>query len=105
MAWESRGNRRYLYRKKRVNGRVVSEYIGTGLIAEYTTQLDKVERLTKQYQRLEFDDMRSRHCEIDSTIDDIGDKLQVLIDAALLVSGHHTHKRQWRKKRGYNRNS
>ena len=44
MAWETRGNREYLYRKKRVNGRVVSEYVGTGFQAELIARIEAIRR-------------------------------------------------------------
>lgn len=34
MAWEKRGNRSYFYQKKRIGGKVKSEYVGAGEVAE-----------------------------------------------------------------------
>ncbi|MBX7253223.1 MAG: hypothetical protein K1X50_14675 [Candidatus Promineofilum sp.] len=40
MGWETRGNGTYYYRKARDGGRVVSEYIGAGMLAEAYAELD-----------------------------------------------------------------
>ncbi len=48
MAWESRGNGSYYYRKQRIGGRVVSEYVGQGEVAGLVAQLDAIERTKEQ---------------------------------------------------------
>jgi hypothetical protein len=46
MAWENRPRGgRYYVRKQRINGKMVSEYIGTGESALLVAQMDKLARL------------------------------------------------------------
>ena len=51
MAWESRGNNEYYYRKQRIGDRVVSEYVGHGWLAEAVATLDEIERLEREQER------------------------------------------------------
>ena len=48
MSWEARGNKRYYTRSRRINGRVVREYIGAGLLAEAAATLDSAARAERQ---------------------------------------------------------
>ena len=40
MGWETRGNGTYYYRKVRRGGRVCSEYVGRGLVADMLADID-----------------------------------------------------------------
>jgi hypothetical protein len=50
MAWE----RGYYYCVRKVNGRVVREYVGTGEVAELVAQMDALERERRQLEALEL---------------------------------------------------
>lgn len=95
MAWETRGNRDYLYRKKRVNGRVVSEYLGTGYHAKLLEMRDARTAAQRNAEREE----RRRQDAIDKEIKRHSGELRKLVNSVLVASGYHQHKRQWRKKR------
>ena len=95
MAWEKRGNKRYYYRKRRQGGRVVSEYVGAGELAETCAQLDALERQLRQAERQRLQELRA----LDAQLNHVCDLIRALTYAALLTTGHHTHKGQWRKKR------
>jgi hypothetical protein len=100
-AWESRRKgREYYYKKRRVGGAVVSEYIGAGLLGELTKRADKQARQKAEVQRQAWQEVNRREEAIDRQIDEVGAQVQALVDAALLVSGYHQHRRQWRKQRG-----
>lgn len=101
MGWEIRKGSKGLYytRSKRVNGRVVREYIGTGPAAEIVAEQDELERKQRQMDREKFDRQKEVQSSIDRKIDEETRLVQALTRAVLLVNGYHKHKGQWRKKR------
>ena len=95
MAWEQRGNTHYYYRKVRQGDRVYSEYVGSGPLARACADLDEFERQLRQAERAKRETLRALDAELDS----VSGLIRALTHAALLSTGHHTHKGQWRKKR------
>jgi hypothetical protein len=97
MGWE-RG--RYYTRSKKVNGRVVREYIGTGRIAELVAQTDALER---QQRVAELNARRAEQAEaeaLNDLLNDLNDLADLAARAALLAAGFHLHKRgEWRRRR------
>ena len=102
MALESRGKKSYYYRKRRVGQRVISEYVGTGLMGKYAQILDEHERHQSEIERQALRALELREAAIDRQIDDIGAQLAQWVTAELLVAGYHQHKRVWRKRRDRN---
>jgi hypothetical protein len=99
MGWE----RGYYYRVRKVNGRVVREYVGTGEVAELIAQVDELqqeERLLKALeQRQEKDELKA----LDADLKAVNEKIDLATRAALLASGFHLHKRgEWRRRRVQN---
>lgn len=97
MAWEKRGNRNYFYRKRRVKGKVESEYVGGGEIAGFIAER---ERLEKQINNVAAERLKQRRIEadaLDDQINELSELNQMLVDALFLMNGYHRHKRQWRK--------
>ena len=95
MAWEERNGHKYFYRKQREGNRVISEYIGDGVVAELYAQA--CQEKEKSIQR-----ERERRREITATnaqVDDICKALNNAVRAWLLALGYHQHKREWRKRR------
>lgn len=99
MAWEERNGRRYYYTKERVGSRVVSHYVGAGLIAPLCAQRDEEERAKKAAERAALRREIEKQDAIDARIDAVCKLAEKLVTAALIASGYHQHKRQWRKKR------
>ena len=99
MGWETRGNGRYYYRKTRRGGRVRSEYLGAGLVAELRAEADDLSR-----QRRQLED-EARRAEVDAerrtaaTLAEVDRMVQDLTAAALIAAGYHAHRRQWRRQR------
>jgi len=95
MAWEQRGNRRYYYRKRRAGRRVVSEYVGSGELAEAAAALRVLKRESRLARRRRWAAIRA----FDAPVDRACDLVQALASGLLLVTGHRLHKGQWRKTR------
>jgi hypothetical protein len=100
MGWESRGNGRYYYRKRKVAGRVISEYAGAILDGRLMEQLDQDARQKATIRRKAWQTLKDREKAIDQQINEITNAVNNYVAGFLLVSGHHLHKRQWRKQRG-----
>ena len=96
MGWE-RG--RYYTRSKKVNGRVIREYVGAGRIGELASRFDELERERKKLARAEERARRAELDSLDASIDEFCDLTDSLARAALHVAGFHQHKGEWRKQR------
>lgn len=99
MGWEQRGNKKYYYRKRREGDRVVSEYVGSGPLAELASTLDNLTRQEQSLQREQMQREREAIRALDTEVEDVCTVIRVLTYGALLAAGYHTHKGQWRKKR------
>jgi hypothetical protein len=99
MAIENRNGRQYYYRKRRVGRRVISEYQGGGEFGMFLAELDGLDReqirAKRQAERLELAQWMACDQEVNQVLDLCTD----LATAALLASGFHTHKGQWRRMR------
>jgi hypothetical protein len=103
MGWEERNGRRYLYRKRRIRRRVVSEYIGAGDLAEAISALDDLSRLEASLKQAEWREQRAAERALDHQIDHVIDMARILAAAELLANGYHQHGGQWRRRRDGNR--
>ena len=99
MAWETRGNRSYFYRKKRVGGKVKSEYIGGGEVAKLIARREQLERQVSDAAAERSKREREAADALDERINELSEINRILVDALFLINGYHQHKRQWRKKR------
>ena len=102
MAWETRGNGCYYYRKRRFGQTVTSVYHGNGPVAELLSILDELERerrivmsLNRLAQRIEWEADQ----DLDRALDEVADLARALKEAVLLANGCYQHRRQWRKRR------
>ena len=99
MGWEQRHGRSYYYRKVREGGRVRSEYVGSGIVAQICAGDDEDKRRDRAAKRAADLATRQGEAEIDRQLADVGSALAVMTDATLYAAGFHKHKGQWRKKR------
>jgi hypothetical protein len=99
MGWTHKG--RYYTRSRRVNGRIVREYIGGGRVGELVAQMDALERQKRETERA-CDQMEREEVELlDAPFAELNELAELLAHAALLATGYQQHKRgEWRKKRG-----
>ena len=104
MAWETRGNCRFYYRSKRINGKVVKEYVGgddpeTRLIVE----LDRQNRAKRQEAIEAVRRTQNRLDEATKPLTVFISNLDVLVQAELLAGGYHYRKGEWRRRRYANK--
>jgi hypothetical protein len=97
MAWE----RGYYYQVRKVDGRVVRQYVGKGEIGELAARVDaflRTERQAKAHTRKAEQEQLEA---IESDVDRLCERSDHLVRAALRAAGYHQHKRgEWRKRRG-----
>src|SRR5262249_23019262 len=88
-------------RSRKVNGRVVREYVGSGRVGELVAQLDAIERQEREEARESRKAERAELEALDAPLDDLDALVNLLARAALLAAGFHQHKRgEWRRRRG-----
>jgi hypothetical protein len=93
---ESRGSNLYYYRKRRVGGRVVSEYVGRGPVAALSAQLDEAERAEEKVRRARERGEREAAEALDELLDAIGAALNTAAACELVAAGCHNWKGEWR---------
>lgn len=99
MAWETRGGRRYYYRKVWKDGRCFSVYEGAGVLAELKAEQDEEARAQGQRRASDTRAELAALDAVDAMIDRQWRDVKAAADAALEDAGYHRHKRQWRLKR------
>lgn len=87
------------YRSRRTGNRVRAEYVASGYIGYLLLQKDLSDQVRQQAEQEAWQAEMAKQDALDQEIDAVGRHLQALVDAAFLVAGYHTHKRQWRKQR------
>lgn len=103
MSWD-RG--RYYTRSKKVNGRVVREYIGSGEVAELAAQIDAINRDKRETERAARRAEKAALESLDAPLKVLNDLADLLARASLLAAGYQQHKRgEWRKRRGSHKQS
>jgi len=98
MAWETRnGGGRYYTRSKRVGGRVVREYIGTGPTAELAAEADAARRAQREQERRAWNRTKE---EIEASEDAL-EQLREAVCGLLADAGFYRHHRgEWRRRGG-----
>ena len=99
MAWETRGTGRYYYRKKRVGGRVVSEYIGQGQTAQTIAEIEATYHQLHHSLSMLAQAEREAEADQEAAFDALARQIAALTRGTLLLAGCHTHKGQWRRQR------
>jgi hypothetical protein len=101
MGWEQRGGGLYYYRSRRVNGRVVKEYVGASLVAELQAIVDEANRGSERTRMEAVKAEHERLEELDAELDAACGVIGLIARAALVAAGYRQHKRgEWRLKRG-----
>src|SRR5262245_18172062 len=101
MGWE-RG--RYYTRSRKVQGRVVREYVRTGRVAERAARMDALEREQRRLADLALRGEKDELSSLDTDMNELSQTAELVARAALLAAGFHQHKRgEWRKRREQDR--
>lgn len=100
MSWETRARGGHYYtRSRKVNGRVVREYVGCGPEAEQVAASDAERTAKREAERAVVRAERERVQAIDTEFANLHRTVDLLTRGALLAAGFEHHKRQWRKRR------
>ena len=101
MGWEIRGSKRYYTRSRRVDGRVVREYVGGGIAGEYAAELDAAARRKRQQELDRERELQRKAKEFDKEIEEFDSAADDVARVILLVAGNHQHNRgEWRRRHG-----
>ena len=96
MAWE-RG--RYYTRSRKVDGRVVREYIGGGVIGELAAREDAVRRERRELERESWRLEREEMDAFDDSVEKVCLMADVISKAVMAAAGFHQHRGEWRRRR------
>jgi hypothetical protein len=100
MAVVHRGGRTYIYRSVRRDGRVTSEYGGSGESARLIARMEAIERDERDFERWREQEERRELDELERSIDELVRQSKALAREALAAAGYHQHDRgKWRKRR------
>jgi hypothetical protein len=101
MPWEQRGDKRYLYRCGRRNGRSCRVYVGTGPAAELAAAIDDLARLKRESERRDLQAEQARLTDVERVLRVLSQGADLLSRAALVAAGYHRHARgEWRRRVG-----
>jgi hypothetical protein len=90
-----------LQRSVRRNGKVTSEYRGSGDAALFGAYLDALDRLDAAYDRAGAREQQEETDELDRAVQSIYEMARARAEEALRAAGFHQHHRgEWRKRRG-----
>lgn len=103
MAWESRNGRgRYYTRSRKVNGRIVREYVGSGELAELLAEQDEIQREARRLQAEAWQKEKARLQAEAQAVAALCAEVDLLASAVLLEAGFYRPDRgQWRQKRSW----
>ena len=101
MSWQSpNGKGRYYTRSRRVNGKVVREYIGKGELAHAMSALQDARNEFRKSKRAALLSAQQELDELETTMNDYFDRVDTIMKNTLACAGYHRQSRgPWRKQR------
>lgn len=99
--WERRERGGLYYtRSRKVDGRVVREYIGGGLLGQFAALQDEHERRQREEQAAYWGEEQEDLDALEAPVAELSEASDLLVRAALLASGYRQHNRgEWRLRR------
>jgi hypothetical protein len=96
MGWEKG---RYYTRSRKVNGRVVREYVGAGDVGLLAAELDAIERERRAHERESWRTEKEEIEAFDKSIAKVCQMADVIAKAVMVAAGFHRHRGEWRRRR------
>ena len=101
MAWEERERGgRYYTRSWREGGRVLREYVGTGLLAELAAEEDRAKRELEEERREREREELERLKALAAPVLELSEAAEILAHAHLVAAGYRKRKGEYRRARG-----
>jgi hypothetical protein len=96
MGLKYRNGNVYYYENRRVRGRIVSEYVGSGVMALIAHRYAQERKEEREAKRRATERRRAEFINLDAEIDSLIDSINTLSRGELIASGFYQHNRQWR---------
>jgi hypothetical protein len=101
VGWESRGNRFYYYRSRKVGGRVVKEYCGGGFAGQLAADADQRERAEASQRDTVARRLDGEVATVDVDVARLSKFVDALTADVLHAAGFYRHHRgEWRRRSG-----
>ena len=99
--WEKRERGGLYYtRSRKVNGKVVREYVGGGPVGKIAALEDEYERRRREEEAVFWKEEREHLEALAAPVEEMCETSEVIARAVLVASGYHRHNRgEWRKRR------
>jgi hypothetical protein len=100
MPWERRERGGLYYtRSKKVNGKVVREYVGGGVLGEIAARMDALERRQREEEAGRWKEKRKCLEQKAAFLLELEEATKILTTAHLIAAGCHKHHGEWRRLR------
>jgi len=96
MGWEKG---KYYTRSRKVNGRLVREYVGGGEVGAFAAQLDAMERERRAWARESLRIEKEETEAFDNSVAKICQMADLIAKAAIVAAGFHCYHGEWRRRR------
>jgi hypothetical protein len=96
MGLEQRKGKINYYKKRRIGSRVVSEYVGGGLLAVVAHKHAQERKEEGRVKAQETERQRAETLNLEAEIDTLIGNINALSAGILTASGFYQHNRQWR---------
>ena len=96
MGWEKG---RYYTRSRKVNGRVVREYVGGGAVGALAAEMDAIARERREFERESWRMEKEEIEAFDESVARVCQMADIIAKAAMVAAGFHRHRGEWRRRR------